>query len=66
MTQILVVDDEKIIRDLLHLALSQAGYEVVEACNGLEGLAVYYQTGIELVISVAERSLSLLNLVEML
>lgn len=51
MTQILVVDDEKIIQHLLHLALSQAGYEVVEACNGLEGLAVYYQTGIELVIT---------------
>jgi two-component system chemotaxis response regulator CheY len=51
MTQILVVDDEKMIRELLRLALSLAGYGVVEACDGLEGLAVYHQTGIELVIT---------------
>jgi two-component system, chemotaxis family, chemotaxis protein CheY len=51
MTQILVVDDEKMIRELLRLALSLAGYGVVEACNGQEGLAVYHQTGIGLVIT---------------
>jgi two-component system chemotaxis response regulator CheY len=51
MTQILVVDDEKMIRDLLRLALSLAGYGVVEACDGLEGLDVYRQTRIGLVIT---------------
>jgi two-component system chemotaxis response regulator CheY len=51
MTQILVVDDEKMIRDLLRFALSLAGYGVVEACNGLEGLAVYHQTSIGLIIT---------------
>ena len=51
MTQILVVDDEKMIRNLLRMALELEGYGVVEACNGLEGLAIYHQTGIGLVIT---------------
>jgi two-component system chemotaxis response regulator CheY len=51
MTQMLVVDDEKMIRELLRLALSLAGYGVIEACDGLEGLAVYHQTGIGLVMT---------------
>jgi DNA-binding response OmpR family regulator len=51
MTQILVVDDEQPIRNLLREVLELAGYGVVEACNGLEGLAVYHRAGIGLVIT---------------
>ena len=36
--KILVVDDEKKIRELLQLRLSSAGYQVIEAQNGEEGV----------------------------
>jgi len=36
--KILVVDDEKKIRDLLQLRLSAAGYDVIEAKDGEEGV----------------------------
>jgi two-component system KDP operon response regulator KdpE len=54
MRRILVVEDEEAIRGLLRLALEAAGYEVVEAANGLEGLAIYHQTAIGLVITDLE------------
>jgi CheY-like chemotaxis protein len=38
MAQILIIDDETIIRDLLRQALEYVGYDVIEACNGREGL----------------------------
>ncbi len=37
---ILVADDEKEIREVLHLLLSSEGYEVVTACNGREALSL--------------------------
>lgn len=36
--KILVVDDEKKIRELLQLRLSSAGYQVIEAQHGEEGV----------------------------
>ena len=39
MAQILIIDDDPQIRDVLRIALKQAGYEVVEAGDGAEGLA---------------------------
>jgi two-component system chemotaxis response regulator CheY len=54
MTRILVVDDEPSIRELLREALELEGYGVAEACNGLEGLTVYHQIAIELVITDLE------------
>ena len=38
--QVLVVDDEQGIRDLVHDALSLAGFEVTKAADGLEALAL--------------------------
>ena len=38
--QVLVVDDEKGIRDLVHDALSISGFEVTGAADGLEALAL--------------------------
>ncbi len=38
--QVLVVDDEQGIRDLVHDALSLAGFEVTRAADGLEALAL--------------------------
>ncbi len=38
MKKILVIDDEEWLREMIHLALSQKGYEVVEAENGEVGI----------------------------
>ena len=39
MAQVLIIDDDPQIRDVLRIALKQAGYEVSEAGDGAEGLA---------------------------
>lgn len=39
MTQILIIDDDPQIRDVLRIALKQAGFAVREAGDGAEGLA---------------------------
>ena len=39
MKKILVIDDEEWLREMIHLAGSQKGYEVIEAANGEEGIA---------------------------
>ncbi len=47
---ILVVDDERSIRRLLHMYLTDAGYTVAEAADGREALAQIRQGGIDLVL----------------
>ena len=37
---ILIADDEAEIRDLLRLYLENSGYDVLEAADGLEALAI--------------------------
>ena len=37
---ILVIDDEEVMRDVLHTLLAQAGYQVVLAESGSQGLAL--------------------------
>ncbi|MEJ1991614.1 MAG: hybrid sensor histidine kinase/response regulator, partial [Maritimibacter sp.] len=41
---ILLVDDEQDIRDVLHMALADAGHRVLMAENGEEALAIYAET----------------------
>lgn len=38
MKKILVIDDEEWLREMIHLALRQRGYEVLEAASGTEGI----------------------------
>jgi two-component system, response regulator, stage 0 sporulation protein F len=51
MATILIIDDEEPVRVLLRSALQAAGYEVVEAANGREGLALYRHKPTDLVIT---------------
>jgi len=48
--RILVVDDEPNIRQLITLILEAEGYEVVQACNGLEAIEALDRHGCQLII----------------
>lgn len=49
---ILIVDDSSSLRTVVKLALQRAGYEVLEAADGLQGLAVLDKTSkVHLIVS---------------
>ncbi|HJR57444.1 MAG TPA: response regulator [Rhizomicrobium sp.] len=48
---ILTVDDSRTIRDLLASTLSQSGYKVVQAADGVEGLEVLANTKVDAIIT---------------
>jgi len=52
--RILVIDDKKLIRNLLRQALEQVGHEVIEAQNGQQGLQYYWLMPTDLVITDLE------------
>ena len=47
---ILIVEDDKEIRDGIEIYLRNQGYEVYKAANGLEGLRIVEQTEIHLAV----------------
>ena len=49
--KILVVDDDAMIRNLLHAALSKMNYEVVTAGGGADGFKQFSQNSFDLVIT---------------
>ena len=49
--KILTVDDSRTMRDMLRLALTSAGYNVVQAIDGVDGLAVLERESPDLVIT---------------
>jgi len=51
MANILIIDDDHQIRALLRKSLEKAGYGVIEARNGKEGLRLFRQTPPALVIT---------------
>jgi len=51
MATVLVIDDEAPVRAVVRSALRSAGYEVTEASNGREGLALFRQRPPDLVIA---------------
>ena len=50
MKRILVIDDEMLIRQMLRQTLEGAGYEVVDASDGREGLRLYRESPTDLII----------------
>lgn len=51
MAHILVIDDEVQIREVLRTVLERIGYKVTEAGDGVEGLEIYAEGGIDLVVT---------------
>ena len=51
MATILIIDDEELVRVFLRSALEAAGYEVIEAVNGRQGLELYRDKPTDLVIT---------------
>ena len=51
MVTVLVIDDDAPVRAVVRSALGSAGYEVMEASNGREGLALFLQRPPDLVIA---------------
>lgn len=49
--RILTIDDSRTIRDMLNLTLSEAGYEVLTAVDGQDGIAVLDKERVDLVIT---------------
>ena len=47
---VLVVEDDKEIRDGIEIYLKSQGYEVFKAADGIEGLEIIYREGIHLAI----------------
>ncbi len=48
---ILLIDDEKPFRNVLKQVLSKAGYDVVEAANGAEGINRFYEKRADVIIT---------------
>jgi len=51
MARILVVDDDKEVREMLRQMLERAGYEVVDACDGNVALKLYREQPTDLIIT---------------
>ena len=51
MSRILVIDDDEQFRGMLRQVLGRAGYEVVEAGNGKEGMALFRAEPTDLIIT---------------
>ncbi len=50
-TKILLVEDEATLATIISETLADEGYEVVTACDGVEGLEYFRRAGADLVIA---------------
>ena len=48
--RVLIVDDEPVVREVLRTVLSRAGYETCEAANAAEGMALFADPAVDLVL----------------
>ncbi len=51
MARVLVIEDEELMRETIAEMLANAGHEVIEATNGVEGLERFHADPVELVIT---------------
>ena len=51
MAQILIIDDDALVRRALRKLLEYAGYEIIEAADGIEGVNLYERHEPDLIIS---------------
>ncbi len=51
MAQILVIDDDEIMRDVVVQMLTEAGYSVQSAEDGRKGLRIFYDGAFDLVVT---------------
>lgn len=54
---VLVVDDERVIRDITASTLKKNGYQVLTACDGTEGFALFTQHRNEISVIVTDMSM---------
>jgi len=67
MPKILLVDDEEAIRRLLRMILERDGYDVEEAVNGHQALALYEEQPVDMVITdIAMPEMNGFDLIEVL
>jgi len=64
-SKVLIVDDSATVRQQVRLALTQAGLEVLEACDGLEGLEML-KAGNSIKVVVCDVNMPRMNGIEML
>ena len=51
MARILVIDDDEQILDMLYESLTREGYDVLKASNGEQGLKLYREESVDLIIT---------------
>jgi len=51
MKKILVIDDEEMMLDMMRQILQRAGYTVLTATDGMEGMDIFQQEEIDLIIT---------------
>jgi len=51
MSRILIIEDDNEVREYLESVVSRAGYAVVSACNGKEGMELFKKNPVELVVT---------------
>jgi CheY-like chemotaxis protein len=51
MESILIIDDEPQIRSMIRLVLERAGYTVIEATDGVEGIRRFHENPVNLIIT---------------
>ncbi len=62
--RVLVVDDEKPVRDMIGTMLEKAGYSVISAANGLEAVSHYHQRPDDIDLILMDLSMPLMDGVE--
>ncbi|MDH4207147.1 MAG: response regulator [Desulfobacteraceae bacterium] len=51
MARILVIDDDVLVLDMLYESLTREGYDVLRASNGEQGLKLYREDPVDLIIT---------------